>query len=79
MVMKIHSDASDHNKDNISSNHVGFFFLGDNQESKKPTKLNGTILSNITVLKMIATFAVETTVKALVHNEQMTTELCLAL
>ncbi|KAL7545164.1 hypothetical protein ACHAWF_008520 [Thalassiosira exigua] len=43
MKLKIHSDSSYLNEENVQSSFGGYFFLGWNQRDNEPIKLNGAV------------------------------------
>ena len=75
MVLKVHSDASYLNESHAQSSYAGNFFCGDNQHDSEPLNLNGTVLINAYILKLIAASAAEAELGALFHNSQYVQDL----
>ena len=59
MVLKIHSDASYISAKNANSRASGHFFLGSVPKDGEPITLNGVIYTLCTILKYVASSAVE--------------------
>ena len=70
MILKQHSDASYNNKDQARSSYGGYFFLGWKQKDHEPLQLNGALLAEVNVLKLVAASAAESELGALFKNMQ---------
>ena len=75
MVLKVHSNASYLNDSHSQSINAGYFFCGDNQHDSKPLNLNGTVLINASIFKLVASSAAEAELGALFRNSQSVKEL----
>ena len=59
MVLKMHSDASYLNKSHACCSYSGYFFCDDNQHDSEQLNLNGAVLINASILKLVAASAAE--------------------
>ena len=59
MILNVHSDASYLSAKDAKSRAAGHFFLGWEQDDKRPIRLNGPILTLYTILKFVAASAAE--------------------
>ena len=70
MILKQYSDSSYNNEENARSSYGGYFFLGWNQPDNEQVRLNGALLAEVNVLKLVAASAAESELGALFKNMQ---------
>ena len=70
IILKQYSNSSYNNEENAQSSYGGYFFLGWNQPANEPLKLNGALLAEVNVLKLVEESAAESELGALFKKMQ---------